>query len=233
MSENASPGIFEVVLPIVEVEQTDQGLSLKQFLGTGFLIGSSNYLMTADHVLRQQRDGHAVALRVVDGAFSTIALFDIVRHPKEDVAVCRVELGEHVRSWLVPVSEPHHQSLDCHIWGYPADALFDHGQRDLNGRVLQRPELVFTKAHIRRRVTYEVPGFRGNHFFELNESAGAGCSGAPVLAYTIPFRWHVCGIYMGEVTSERNGQPMRSRGYAVRMQAVADWLRAIDPALIA
>jgi Trypsin-like peptidase domain len=221
--------IRNVVLPIVEVEGTPPNLAYKRLLGSGFLIGGSAYLLTAAHVFRPCQPGYAVALRVVDGRFETIQLENIIEHPTEDVAICSVKIPNHVISFLQPSSMAEHQSADCHVWGYPSDVLYDSGETVAAGRTLQRPELIFMKGYIRRRVTRPIPPFKGSQFYEINDSAGAGCSGAPMIVFPT---WRVCGVYMGEVTSEQGGNPIRSRGYAVRMEAVADWLRALNPNLV-
>ena len=231
MTGELDPKISDVVLPIIEVEGIPPNLAYKRCLGSGFLIGGSEYLLTAAHVFKSCQPGYAVALRVVDGRFETIQLDNITEHPTEDVAICSVKIPNHVNSFLQPSSTPEHQSLDCHVWGYPTDVLYDSDERGNDGRTLQRPELIFMKCYIRRRITRAIPPFKGSQFYEINDSAGAGCSGAPMVAIK-PFAWQVCGIYMGEMLREHGENPVRSRGYAVRMEAVADWLRQINPSLI-
>ena len=49
----------------------------------------------------------------------------------------------------------------------------------LRGRVLLRPDLVYTQGYVRRRLSnLPLDGIRGQQFFELSEAAGPGSSGA-------------------------------------------------------
>ena len=46
-------------------------------------------------------------------------------------------------------------------------------------------------------------------------------------------RWDVAGIYIGEKTTEQHGRVPRERGYALRVSDVFDWVKAVDPELVA
>ena len=234
MKDQNSATIADVVLPIVEISGLPPNLRYERLLGTGFLVGGSRYLLTCRHVITSVRPGNYVlALRVTNGAFETIQLDKLVTHPSQDVALYQVDISDHVTSWLLPTAEPQFQTLDCQVWGYPTDALFDSGERSLQGQVLQRPELVFMKGYIRRRISGELFGLQGDQFYELNDSAGDGCSGGPIIRVDGGRRWKVFGIYSGEMISEQTGKPFRSRGYGIRMEAVTEWLQSIDPQLLA
>lgn len=227
MPTNAEAKLTDFVLPIVEVEQQGHGLGYRTLLGSGFLIGDSTKLLTARHVLESGTPEHAVALIIRDGAWITVQLDNIRHHATEDVSLCDVNIADHPNDCFNPTSAPAYQSADCHIWGYPTDVLYDAEERSPSGAMLQRPELIFTKSYIRRRISKEVRPFRGRAFFEIGDSAGSGCSGGPMIIPRPGVNWNVVGIYIGEsISTTGTEDPSRFRGYSLRVEAIADWLRS-------
>ena len=65
------------------------------------------------------------------------------------------------------------------------------------GRVLGRPDLIYSFGHIRRRVSFSLPGIKGNCFYELSQPVGAGCSGSPIFK-SVNGIWEVVGIYIAD-----------------------------------
>ena len=103
------------------------------------------------------------------------------------------------------------------MWGYPEDIAQElEGQ----GRVIERPELIYAEGYIRRRISqHAFPGIRGTQLFELSEVVGPGCSGSPIYINRKPF-WDVIGIYIGERLNERS----TSVAYAIREDVFRDWV---------
>jgi hypothetical protein len=95
---------------------------------------------------------------------------------------------------------------------------------------VERPEIIFSKGYIRRRITrelYPTVIYRGTHFFELSEYVGGGNSGAPIiLQSSIGLRqWQFIGIYIGEKSENKISEVNieRNVSYAVRAEAFASW----------
>jgi hypothetical protein len=105
--------------------------------------------------------------------------------------------------------------------GYPENLLYEVVEADA---VIPRPDLIYTQGYIRRRISSELPGLKGNAFFELSEIASDGCSGSPVLRMQAgqDSLWYVVGVYVGQRTIE-GSDPVRM-AYALREEAVRDWV---------
>jgi hypothetical protein len=60
-----------------------------------------------------------------------------------------------------------------------------------------RPELIFDRGYVRRRIPRELPisMYRGRMFYELNIVAGEACSGSPVIVRRGTL-WDVVGVYV-------------------------------------
>ncbi|MCG7394350.1 serine protease [Microvirga sp. ACRRW] len=229
MSNPSEQYVRDVIVPIAEVELQHDELAYKRLCGTGFVIGRSKYLLTAAHVLENVE--FAVGMKTKEGNWFSIEIEIAAQHPSEDIVICAIKDDQFFESWLRLDGNHYHQACEYHIFGYPDDVLYEADQRGIDGRILQRPDLIYTKGYIRRRFSSKLPGLRGQSFFELSDPAGAGCSGAPlVMGFDTP--WRVAGIYVGERTTEQAGRALRERGYALRIEAVTDWLRAIDPILL-
>jgi len=158
-------------------------------------------------------------------------------HPTEDVAFLKMG-GEHWQQTNIKVSfERHNSALEYHLFGYPKENLLEQVDlKDLEGRVLQRPSLIYSKGHIRRRISWNLMTIKGTSFYELSQPVGQGCSGSPVIRINKNI-WEVIGIYIAEKpnlipykTVDRNLKLIDSYievpssvSYAVRMDSLIDW----------
>ncbi|MFD7012495.1 serine protease [Rhodococcus jostii] len=212
--------IRDYVFPLFEVEQCADHLRARRFLGSAFFLGQRNHALTAGHVLRDVRLPVA-ALLVDESGWRPFAVRDYEAHPTEDVAVMSIEPPGPNQSWssiATLTNEWHGSSLHYHTWGYPEDAAYEVVERDA---MTVRPDLVYSEGHVRRRLTgVPLPAVGGGQFFELSAVAGAGCSGGPIFTRIPGSMWNLVGIYVGERVNDR----ATSVGYAVRIEAVRDWV---------
>lgn len=241
MVGNDTP-IIDLVFPISLIKINDQNLGeLEAFLGTGFLVGSQGYALTAAHVVDVNiPSGCILAGMFVDKAINQWKIFPINlvdTHPAEDVALLKFN-GDHWKETTIRVSfEMQFSSFEYKLFGYPNANLYeDVDITDNLGRVLGRPDLIYSLGHIRRRVSYSLPGIKGNCFYELSQPVGAGCSGSPIFK-SINGIWEVVGIYIADKSVsipfgaynkdlEWEIQTIDLPGvlaYAVRMDDLKDW----------
>ncbi|MFF8644394.1 trypsin-like peptidase domain-containing protein [Streptomyces sp. NPDC015345] len=124
-------------------------------------------------------------------------------HPTQDVALLRLEPGTYV-SPCVLSRRQEYASMSYMLWGYPEAVLYESV---VDGIALQRPDLIYSEGHVRRRISDSIPGIHGSRFIELSTPAGPGCSGAPLIDRT-PGRpggldWRVGRICRGAALSPR------------------------------
>lgn len=220
---NGDSLLRDVIVPIVGATFVKPGeFKYEGLLGTGFFVGNGSKLVTAGHVLPAA--GPEVGLQVVNGEWQSVGLVNRKFHPVLDICVCDTQLAVPQGSWLNVLSEPQHASCNYQLWGYPDDVVYDHGSVSPQGRALQRPDLVFSSGHIRRRFSGSIPSLQGSQFYELSQVAGNGCSGSPVIAHQAG-NWAVIGIYAGERTIMSAEKAIKEIGYATRLDGAADWLR--------
>lgn len=218
--------------------RTDGTLAYEAHAGSAFILQADDgcLAMTAGHVADTLVIGeHAAMLVDADGKWRAAAIVDIQKHPTQDVAVLRLEPGNYASPFTFGRTQEH-ASLDYTLWGYPEAVLYESGAMD-GFRRLPRPEMVFSRGHIRRRISrpLERNDIRGNRFFELSTPAGGGCSGAPVLSVRPGRHWEVIGVYVGEWYSIRGGSDGIvdvAVGYAVRVADLdfdaPDWTPLFD-----
>lgn len=219
--------IRDVVFPFFLVSRTqDSGVKADSFQGTGFLIGSRGFALTAGHVAQVIRGVPAVAGFVgTSGGWYGFTVREVEVHPTEDIAVVLLDKnpsGQPWHSWMQPCARWDGSSREYSLWGYPEDVYYEV---TVDGIARGRPDLVYSRGHIRRRLSnIPLPGIKGKHFFELSTVAGPGCSGSPVIALPSGPGWEVIGIYCGDRSSRSSSDSIpTSVGYAVRMDAVAGW----------
>jgi hypothetical protein len=170
------------ICPVVTVSANGEGISGHGVLGTAFLLdGDDGELIgvTAGHVLRGLQKGHGAALLISNGNdFRMLYAAGVEFHPSEDLALFR--LANHRPSGgtrLSLTADRFPIGLDYAALGYPDD---DYWRGDGKGVTL---ELTYSAGHVRRhRGPGSLPGIKGLYFLELSHRAGAGCSGAPLLA---------------------------------------------------
>jgi hypothetical protein len=212
--------VRDFIFPLAVVSRSPEGLSLQRVVGTGFLVGTRGFGLTAAHVVPQSQSELA-AMFVAGGHWVAALVRDAETHPTEDVAVLRLDANPELPGAF---SSPFYfrktwvgSGWDYMLWGYPEEVYFEVlEQRSVDGTVPVRPDLVCSKGYVRRRLSMELPGIRGSGFFEISDPAGSGCSGSPVFGAN---GWDVVGIYVGERRRE-NGIAV---GYAARIDAFLDW----------
>lgn len=144
-------------------------------------------------------------------------------HPTEDVAILRLGTGSYPSPFTLSRSQEF-ASSPYMLWGYPDAVLCE---QVVHGEAFQRPSMVYSEGHIRRRLT-DVPLDRpaGHRFYKLGTVAGAGCSGSPVTVRRSGGQWRVIGVYTGERRSESGDFAV---GHATRIADVdedaATWSR--------
>jgi len=209
--------IRDYIFPLVTVVPHGDDVAYGRFLGTGFLIGSRGMALTAGHVVSAVEPGaHVAALFAdLDGGWHAQTARSWEVHPTEDVAVLSLDGGPW-RSFLRLAGTWEGQTLHYRLFGYPQDTLIEVVR---DGRVVPRPDLIYSEGYIRRRITdLKIPTVRGAQLFELSAVAGRGCSGSPVLKITGTGPWEVIGIYVNERINDE--APV---AYAVREEAFRGW----------
>lgn len=233
--------VRDMVFPIIHAKKVDGGIEMVSFLGTGFLVGSKGYALTAAHVMEVDKvKDHAVVGMFVQketGKWTVwnADLCDV--HPSEDVALLKMR-NDHWEEAAFKVSfEKQFSAFEYKLFGYPYANLYeDADARAPDGRVLGRPDLIYSAGHIRRRTNFSLPGIRGRCFYELSQPVGSGCSGSPI--FTVRGRsWEVVGIYVADKSesvsfyklNENLDQELETiefpgaLAYAVRLDDLSDW----------
>lgn len=188
-------------------ERFDIGL-----LGTGFVIGSRGWALTASHVLSGTSTAYALFAR---DRWQAIPIVEVIEHPSEDVSLMRLHGDDWHSIFDLDVVDVR-SSFECCIWGYPADVLHEVVTA---GVAVPRPDLAFTAGFVRRVISdIQLPRIRGSQLAELVPAAGSGCSGAPMLGWAGGKSWSVAGVYIGERSSDHV-----QVGYAALTEAFAEW----------
>nr|WP_278265266.1 hypothetical protein [Nocardia sp. AG03] len=158
-----------------------------------------------------------------DGGWSAHDVAQNETHPSEDVALLNIPALPHL-SFLRPSPKPQHSSFEYMQWAYPDDVV---QELEEHGQIVNRPDLFYLQGYIRRRLS-DVPllGIKGRYFYELNEPGAIGCSGSPIIARRGGATWEVVGIFVGERRS-KTMSGYTAVGYAVRMDALTDWIPSI------
>jgi hypothetical protein len=231
------------VFPIALAEKVGENeVKMVQFLGTGFLFGSKGFALTAAHVVDfKVAENQAIIGMFINEATNKWTSFnanicDI--HPTEDVALLMMG-GEHWKDTTIRISfEKQFSSFEYKLFGYPnANLLEDVDSRDEYGRVLGRPDLIYSAGHIRRRTNFSIPGIKGSCLYELSQPVGAGCSGSPIFK-TQNGIWDVVGIYIADKTETvafntynkelewciETIEIAGAMSYAVRMDDISEWV---------
>lgn len=133
----------------------------------------------------------------------------------------KLELGDWTSPFVIS-DDWEGPGRDYQLFGYPLDAFYDdisirYGPEQLIGR----PDLIFSKGHIRRRLSCDlgIPNVKSSRFLELSTVAGEGCSGSPIFYTSTSGKWRVIGVYVGEKINDRT----TSVSYAVRAESFSGW----------
>ncbi len=227
-----SDRIRDFVFPIAEIERTPEGnLRLVRCRGTGFLVGDGGYALTCAHVVDGAPDepnrGLAAILCPTRGGWWSVQIRRREVHPTEDVAAFVLD-DSSLGSFIAVVTGMAAASMTYMAWGYPDDVTLE---LEADGKLVERPDLVYTEGYIRRSISNElpIPNIPGSKFFELSELGGRGFSGAPVIKReTGGGIWQAVGIYCGERVTE----PATRVGYCIRSEAFGSWAPQIFGATI-
>ncbi len=234
--------IRDLVFPIALAKKagTDK-FEMVDFLGTGFLIGSKGFALTATHVVDiSVPANHGLIGMFVDKKTNKWVSWNanvLDTHSTEDVAFLKMD-GEHWQETAIRVSfEKQFSGFTYHLFGYPYTNFYEDDEtKDCTGRVLGRPDLIYSTGHIRRRVSIRLPGIKGKCFYELSQPIGTGCSGSPIFKVKNG-NWEVVGIYVADKTEQvvfecfdkylnwtiRTFEMPGALAYALRMDDLSGW----------
>ena len=211
------------------------------FLGSGFLIGSRGYALSASHVVQVLvPPEHAIVGLFANTTTNKWSIFNAdtcEHHATEDVALLKMRSDAWEGFGLKISFAKQFASLQYRLFGYPSANLYENvNDTDSSGAVLGRPDLIFSAGHVRRRVSFALPAVRGTSFYELSQPVGPGCSGSPII-WQIGTEWVVIGIYVADKTVHvpfetfdkelnvviRTVEVPGALAYAVRMDALVGW----------
>ena len=233
----------DLIFPIgVFTKDSNGDFDMVSFLGTGFVFGTEGYALTAAHVIAYELEEEHLLMGMFVNAITNhwegqaIEVCDI--HPKEDVALLRLSNYRLTERALEISLDKHFAAFDYKLLGYPQANLCENPEiRDELGRVLGRPDLIYSSGHIRRRISFSVPGVKGNSLYELSQPVGAGCSGSPIfwMKGNTPI---VIGIYVADKTESLVFKGFNEKldwvvqsiefqgalSYAVRLDSLVDWI---------
>ena len=217
--------IRNYVLPLVEVSKYAGGLKMEQFHGTCFLVGDKGYALTNKHLLGTSGKNMLCAM-VIDGEnrWRGKLVLESESHPEEDLAILKLSDIDY-GSFMKVSDRSEHSSFTYMQWSYPDEIVQELVE---NNKVLMRPDLVYLEGYVRRRITdIQLDGIKGRSFYELSEPGTIGCSGSPVLAKNNTGQdWMLIGVFVGN-RSTTFREELSSVGYAVRMDAVKEWVPRI------
>ncbi|EHK9000900.1 trypsin-like peptidase domain-containing protein [Vibrio vulnificus] len=237
--------VRDIVFPLVLVEAVGgRDAKMVAFLGTGFLVGSEGYALTASHVVDVAvASNQAIVGLFVDEKTNKWQMVNADRvdtHPTEDVTLLKMRSEKWYQTDVRVTFEMQFASFEYLLFGYPNANLYeDVDAKDATGAVLGRPDLIYSNGHIRRRTSFSLPGIKGKQLYELSEPVGAGCSGSPIFRSKNKI-WEVVGIYIADKTEHvayeaydkdlnwtiHTLEVAGSLSYAVRMDALKDWVPA-------
>jgi len=214
-----SDRIRDYVFPLCIAAKSKDGIEFKKFLGSGFLIGKNSFAITAAHVL-DDVEGDVYAMFIDDkNQWLAFDICDKEMHPEEDVALIKINY-QPLNSFFCLNNVHETQGLEYRQFAYPDDMMYE---LEAFGRATGRPDMIYLQGYIRRRTNHPIPYMRGESFFELSQIGGAGCSGSPIFKIDQLKNWRVVGVYVGERLNDRG----TSVSYAVREDAIRDWIPAI------
>lgn len=217
----------DYIFPIITAKKiSDDTIEYRNLKGTGFLIGNRNFALTATHVINQckeQPDLSIFALFYDDGKWAIYPLIPLAEHPKEDVTLVKIESMKPLQAFVSIVGKSEHASHEIMSWGYPiyvAEEIQKLKEKATDPN--ERPDLVYFKGYIRRRVSREL-GFsvaKGTQFYEIDRALGNGVSGAPVFSLDSKGqkKWNCIGVYVAE-----GGDKSDQHGFVVRSDAFYSW----------
>ncbi|AJI74504.1 trypsin-like peptidase domain protein [Francisella philomiragia subsp. philomiragia ATCC 25015] len=230
----------DIVFPISLIEKNGNNYCQKDFLGTGFFIGSKGYDLTAQHVVNITLESNqfimAMFVNPATNKWNVVKIDICDNHPTEDITLLFVENRQY-QVYTKVLFEKQFSACTYSLLGYPSANLYeDVDCKDECGRVLGRPDLIYSSGHIRRRISFKLPSIKGSGFYELSQPVGQGCSGSPIFK-SIGGVWHIIGVYVADkiesVTykaydedlswSLRTLEFQGALAYAVRMDSVEDW----------
>ncbi len=233
--------VRDMIFPLILCRQNGEGtVELVEFLGTGFLIGNKNYALTAGHVVNVNISVNTaiVAMFVGDDCKWRVQDAHIVAiHPKEDIALLLIG-GDHTKKPnFQPCLDKQYSGFQYKLFGYPQVNFYENTEtRDMCGRVLGRPDMIFSEGHIRRRTSWELLNIKGTQLYELSTPVGKGCSGSPIFRI-VNNVWLAVGVYIADQVKTINVEHYDKNlewkidfiefpgelSYATRMDAIENW----------
>jgi hypothetical protein len=129
-------------------------------VGTCVLIGRRGIALTAAHVIDQLDLSASSAIFVHDGQWHHVRIVANEKHPSEDVGIVMFapSLLRDRPSFFAVSGQMEHASREVELWGYPrrvTEEVALEGPPD--GRPQVRPDLIFHRGYVRRRIPRELP----------------------------------------------------------------------------
>lgn len=218
------------IFPLFIYSRFSRNIKLEKYIGTGFLIGSNSFALTAAHVVEAINHNDLIALFPTnENNWIEVFIADYEIHPSEDVSIIKFASKLNA-SPLIISNEKHFGIKEYFSYGYPSSTLYENPNlKNYDGSLSPFPDLVCTKGYIRRRINLNIELVRGSKFHELNTVSGWGYSGSPLISHE-NMNWYVIGIYSAQqIFYEPNDDDSvkyidSAVGYAVRSDSIYDWI---------
>ncbi len=205
----------DYVFPLCIGRQESDEIKFERFLGSGFLIGSNAFAITAGHVIDNIKDSIFAMFVGENNKWYAFKITKSEIHPHEDVAILKLE-NSALKSIFCLNNALETQSCEYKQFAYPDDMMYELNDA---GKAIGRPDMIYLQGYIRRRTNHPIPSIRGTSLFELSHVGGTGCSGSPIFKITPTKQLRVIGVYVGERLNDRG----TSVSYAVREDAIRAW----------
>ena len=178
-------------------------------MGTGFILGSNGFAMTARHVIQDIEPEQLGGLLNINNEWQPIFFEPIIHHPSEDVSILKIKQYES-KSFIYPSQNFENASCPYQLWGYPEfNSRFISRNQYGEIKSLPRPDLCYYEGYIIRKISNTEECFIGKNWCNVYEILPGfkGCSGAPLIkkAPRENGKWEMLGIYVGS----KPNQPKR------------------------
>lgn len=194
--------IRNVIFPLCVVDNQETNYAYRYLAGTGFILGSNGFAMTARHVIQNIALEQLCGLLNINKQWNLIFFENIKHHPSEDVSILKIK-GVEIKSFIYPSQNFENASCPYQLWGYPEfnSSFFYKNQCGIT-TFAHRPELCYYEGHIVRRLSNAEEFFIGKNWCNVYEIPPGfkGCSGAPLIKKAPRnnnAKWEMLGIYVG------------------------------------
>lgn len=227
--------ISNYIFPLFSFLNHNDTKKIDKFLGTGFFIGKRGFAITCEHVIKKFQISEIIAVYTRENKKNSINLIEYEVNEEHDIVIMKFE-NVNFKSPL-SISPKLDDENEYILYGYPElTALEDISNRNIDGSLKPNPDLIFSKGYIRRNCNKKLEHIRnnfieelkGNQFYELNELAGWGCSGSPIIDPKYMNIMRVIGVYVAQyIHYDDNKREEKfydySVGYAVKSECFYTW----------